>query len=146
MDPRDFYTLAEELVNKKPLTQADLRSAVGRAYYAAFNVAAEHLRKMGFTPSKGPNGHGDVQRKFSNCGNDDVALAAKNLSDLHGQRINADYKLNYIDIEKEPKVRLLLYSAQKIIKALDDSCKKYQEEIKDSIIGYENSINKHGNE
>src|SRR5271163_4382234 len=71
MDPRDLLDLARKLA--LGATAADRRTAVGRSYYAVFNVAAEHLRTLGFRISRGAAAHGEVQKCLSNSG--DSALA-----------------------------------------------------------------------
>jgi len=43
MDPHDFQSLAARLV-AGGTAAADCRTAVGRAYYSVFNVAADHFR------------------------------------------------------------------------------------------------------
>jgi hypothetical protein len=51
VNPAEFQTLAGELLTRR--TPQAFRAAVGRSYYAAFNVAAEALRSH-FPISKGP--------------------------------------------------------------------------------------------
>jgi hypothetical protein len=51
MDPHDFLLLAARLSNSSD--QADLRTAVSRAYYAAFHVARDFLTALGFRTPMG---------------------------------------------------------------------------------------------
>ena len=48
MKPRDFLDVADELSDG----EAHWRSAVSRAYYAAFHVARRLLIELGFVPSQ----------------------------------------------------------------------------------------------
>lgn len=68
MDPRDFHALAVRLATGTAPAAADCRTAISRAYYAVFNVAAEHLRGMGFPIGKGAAAHGEVQKCLANGG------------------------------------------------------------------------------
>src|SRR4051794_25133410 len=62
MDPRDFHALAARLTAGTAPAPADCRTAINRSYYAVFNVAAEHLRSMGFPVGKGAAAHGAKKR------------------------------------------------------------------------------------
>jgi predicted HD phosphohydrolase len=62
MDPRDFLKLAEQLVVAHQAGAAQFRTAIGRAYYSAFNVASQVLDQLGFSPAE--NAHGSDRRSF----------------------------------------------------------------------------------
>jgi uncharacterized protein (UPF0332 family) len=54
-DWREYYLLAEELLSQadgSPRKEAMLRSAVSRAYYAAFHRACEYLREVNKYPTQ----------------------------------------------------------------------------------------------
>ena len=70
MKGADFLIVAKDLL--KAQSEAALRSAISRAYYALFNSAAEVLREWGFTVSDGPGAHGEIRNRFSNCGIEQV--------------------------------------------------------------------------
>lgn len=57
-DWREFFTVAEELAER--VEERDKRTAVGRAYYAAFGTARSHLESSGVTLAKGSGVHGAV--------------------------------------------------------------------------------------
>jgi len=92
MDPRDFLNVARKLASGA--TAAERRTAVGRSYYSVFNVAAEHLRALGFRISRGAAAHGEVQKCLSNSGDTSLADIASDLNDLHSSRNRADYQLD----------------------------------------------------
>lgn len=66
MEPRRFLATAELLTDPDATEseEADWRSAVSRAYYAAFLEARELLKHMGFEPYSGGKAHIDVQEHY----------------------------------------------------------------------------------
>ena len=89
MDFREYLDLARTLQSGP--READWRSAVSRAYYAAFHVAAELLTELGFRVPQGERAHGYLWLRLSNCGDANVVIAGRNLQDLRQQRNRADY-------------------------------------------------------
>lgn len=95
MNPTDFISLAVRLSGSRQ--EADLRTAVSRAYYGAFHAARELLEQCGVGfPAKELFG-ADVDTKvrfcLANTGDADASLIANKLSDLRSQRNFADYDL-----------------------------------------------------
>jgi uncharacterized protein (UPF0332 family) len=90
----DFLTLAERWVNGAG--EAEWRSAVSRAYYAAFHEARELLRDLGFRVPRGDQAHAYLWMRLSNCGDPQVQLAGSELNRLRRDRNRADY-----DIEQD---------------------------------------------
>jgi hypothetical protein len=121
MDPRDFHSLALRLVSSASATAADCRTAVGRSYYAVFNVAADHLRRQGFRIGKGAAAHGEVQKCLSNSGEPVLATVASELNDLHTSRNRADYQLGPGDVENPAIARNVAAMAGRLIQYLDGS-------------------------
>src|SRR5262245_50593537 len=68
MNPRDFLAVASDLVNKASPSAADLRTAVGRAYYALFNSAVEFLTKCGISVLDNQKAHREVPRGLRHSG------------------------------------------------------------------------------
>ncbi len=91
MDPRDFLILARQLVLAS--TEAAWRSAVSRAYYAAFHVARHLLEDLGFTVPHADRAHAYLWLRLSNCGDPQVEKAGMRLNDLRRERNGADYDL-----------------------------------------------------
>jgi len=89
MDPREFLTIADELAART--SAAARRTAISRAYYAAFNAGGQLLRACGFRVGKGAAAHGEVYRCLSNSGDADLARVGSELNDLHSSRNRADY-------------------------------------------------------
>lgn len=63
---KEFLTLAETWV--EGATEAEWRSAVSRAYYAAFHEARVLLRGLGFRVPRGDQAHAYLWLRLSNCG------------------------------------------------------------------------------
>jgi hypothetical protein len=117
MDPRDFQQLGHRL--SAGATTAERRTAVGRAYYAAFNVGAAWLRALAFPVGKGAAAHGEVQRCLANSGHPDLDAVASQLGDLHTERNRADYQLDRTDIEHPAKAPSAVRLSADMIQVMD---------------------------
>ncbi len=91
MTPRDFFALAEELIEGD--TEAHWRSAVSRGYYAAFHVARLLLGRCGFRVPESERSHKYVSDRLSNSGDPAVNRAGLDLDGLRDERNRADYDL-----------------------------------------------------
>ena len=68
-DWKEYLVLAESLQENHGAlasSEASLRSATSRAYYAAFQCALNFAKKEGFRPSFTGNDHGTVRKHFRN--------------------------------------------------------------------------------
>lgn len=124
MDPRDFHQLASHLVRSS--SAAEIRTAISRAYYAVYHVSAEILRAMGFQISTGPQGHGDVRNRLSNSGAPEVMRIGSQLGDLQGRRIQADYRLDNLEVENPKTAHALVEQAARMIQTLERCSKGLQ--------------------
>lgn len=89
MDPAQFLVLADALVRQDPIP-AGFRSAVSRAYYAAHLTAREFLFRAAGVVTRD---HGVVWGCLSDTGDAGLDACGADLSELHGQRVSADYRL-----------------------------------------------------
>src|SRR4029450_10002013 len=89
MNFREFLDVADTLA--QGLTEAEWRSAISRAYYAAFHVGRIYLQTLGFVVPRGEQAHGFVWLRLSNSGHVEVRRVGATLSDLRKQRNFADY-------------------------------------------------------
>jgi uncharacterized protein (UPF0332 family) len=94
MNPRDLLEVADDLLGG--LKEAYWRSAVSRAYYAAFHEARQLLWQCQFTVPKGEQAHAYLWLRLSNCGHPDLAHAGAELNDLRSQRNWADYDFDQV--------------------------------------------------
>jgi uncharacterized protein (UPF0332 family) len=92
MNSRDFLTLAQTLLGDR--SEAAWRSAVSRAYYAAFHTARELLEALGFSVPHGERAHGYLWLRLSNCGDPQVQNTGAALNTLRQDRNRADYDLH----------------------------------------------------
>jgi uncharacterized protein (UPF0332 family) len=94
MNSRDFPTLAQRLLADH--SEAAWRSAVSRAYYAAFHAARELLQDLGFTVPHGERAHSYLWLRLSNCGDQQVQNTGAALNTLRQDRNRADYDLHRV--------------------------------------------------
>jgi uncharacterized protein (UPF0332 family) len=89
MNGRDFLPLAKSLL--KDMTEAGRRSAVSRAYYAAFHVARRLMDDLGFAVPRADQAHGYLWLRLSNSSDLAVVDAGQRLGTLRRKRNFADY-------------------------------------------------------
>ena len=120
MDPRDFISLALRLSSSK--RQADLRSAVSRAYYGAFHVACELLEDCGIQLSGkqlyGADAHKNVRFCLRESGSDTGGKAGEKLGSLRRERNKADYDLKSREFDFAT-VSFQLHVTHEIVDAID---------------------------
>ncbi len=117
MDPREFHALAVRLA--AATGAAEIRSATSRAYYAAFLVADQFLRGLGFHPARNENRHGLVENLLSYSADAPLRQASSQLSALRGQRNRADYDLADSALELKTVAQSAVSIAAEVIRALD---------------------------
>src|SRR5208337_4398264 len=93
MNGRDFLPLARNLAALP--TEVAWRSALSRAYYAAFHVARDLLESMGFAVPKADAAHKHLAWRLGNCGAPQVEDAGRKLDILRGDRNSADYDMRH---------------------------------------------------
>jgi hypothetical protein len=116
-DFREFLTLAFSLVNGA--TEAEWRTVVSRAYYAAFHVATQLLGDLDFVVPQGDQAHAFAWLRLSNSGHPDVNNAGGNLNHLRSHRNRAD-DTRHPRLPQADAV-LLTQLAAEVIQALDDA-------------------------
>ena len=116
-DWREFLNLAYFLGGEKDIRysqESAYRSAVSRAYYAAFCYARNYARdNEGFTPSRSAKDHKNLREHFRRTGK--IEIASK-LEELSQWRRNCDYD-DIID-NLQVIVENALKNAKAIIKEL----------------------------
>jgi uncharacterized protein (UPF0332 family) len=89
MNWRDFLSLAARVA--ADATEAEWRTAVSRAYYAAFHVARQVLTDLNFTVPRADRAHQYLVFRLSNCGESAVEQSGRDLETLRRLRNRADY-------------------------------------------------------
>src|SRR5258707_15756652 len=75
MNPREFLDLANDLAVGS--TEAEWRTSVSRAYYAAFHAASKLMIRCGFGVPQAEQAHGYLWLRLCNSGHLDVAKAGR---------------------------------------------------------------------
>jgi uncharacterized protein (UPF0332 family) len=137
MDGRDFLALAEQWVLGS--TEAEWRSAVSRAYYAAFHVARQLLRRCGFAVPRADQAHAYLARRLAYAGHPDVCRAGTRLNSLRGDRNRADYDLHLPMTQAHAAAQVQI--AKEIIHHLDAaSLDPIKTQITDAMKIYERDV------
>lgn len=109
--PVSFYQLASDLHAASSGDDAQRRSAMSRAYYAAFLVARDAKQLS----SRGADGHKVVIERYEAGSAQDMAVA-NHLQSLKRLRVKADYLVQETCSQRE--CGMALKTAQKILIAL----------------------------
>ena len=123
-DWSEYFNLAKELA--KTSEEAELRSAVSRAYYSAFCLARNYLRDIEQDPRLSRNKtydikvHEYVAKEFIHHQPKSQTRIeiGKDLTRLRIMRNKADYEDTMFNLQKEARTALML--AQNIILALSN--------------------------
>ena len=94
MNGRDFLSLAKQWAKSR--SEAERRTAVSRAYYAAFHVAREIFEDFGFDVPRSDRAHKYLAFRLGNSGNNPLRQAGNQLDDLRSDRNRADYDLHVV--------------------------------------------------
>ena len=137
MDPDDFISLAGKLAATANSDEAVYRTAVSRAYYGAFHLAASLLGELGFSAPRTANAHVFVQHHLNGSGQSSACIAASLLSDLHAARNRADYQLDRDTAGTHAVALLCVETAHEIRTALlECSQPPMREQVRKGIAAY----------
>lgn len=126
MNPRRFLDVAERLVQGveggTPLSgggEAECRTAVGRAYYAAFLVAREFLESLDIAVPNGGACHTAVQRGLNNSEIGSLVMIGEQLRKLYTSRADADYDMQAGGVETAKDARAAVDLAKTLVTMID---------------------------
>jgi uncharacterized protein (UPF0332 family) len=122
VEGKEFFELAQKLVQMR--SESALRSAISRAYYAAYHCCIQLLREFGFQFSKDASAHDKVAAYLNNAGITEIQFASKELGYLRRRRNHADYDLASAEFQNHINCQLDLARAQSIILEIE----KYNQE------------------
>jgi uncharacterized protein (UPF0332 family) len=138
--PDAFLLLAETWVNGA--TEAEWRSAVSRAYYAAFHAARQLLRDLGFRVPHGDQAHAYLWLRLSNCGDAGLQMGGSDLNTLRRDRNRADYDLDR-DVA-DADARLQVRTARLILQRLNTArSEPARSQVTDAMRVYERDVLRH---
>ncbi len=118
MRPHDFWLLADRLIANERNPEG-LRSAISRAYYAAFLTAEEFLAAMSISLLNKSGVHSELLTILGNTGDAAIHTARGKLDYLRDERNAADYDLTDRKVETESNARLRLSEAHDVIAELN---------------------------
>jgi uncharacterized protein (UPF0332 family) len=134
---RDFLALAQTWI--KRTTEAEWRSAVSRAYYAAFHVARQFMEDLGFLVPRGDQAHAYLWLRLSNSGDVQLQIAGSDLSILRRDRNRSDYEVKVTVLHAN--ALLQVQAAARIIKIIEGANQApTRAQITDTIKDYERNI------
>ena len=115
-DPEDFAKLTVRLV-QNPCGSADSRTAVSRAYYAAF-LYAKTPHDPHFHFSGEGKVHTEIRFLFVNSTREELKNIGQQLDELRGKRNAADYDLAAEDVNSYHNARLHVAISMRVIEKL----------------------------
>lgn len=137
MNGKEFLTLANDLL--ADAREAAWRSAVSRAYYAAFHVARLLLRDLGFRAPRADQAHAYLWLRLSNCGDAQIRVAGQRLRDLRSERNRADYDTDAPLTRPAAAVQVRI--AEQLIQILDAArLEPTRTQITDAMRIYEQTV------
>jgi len=141
MEAKEFLSVAQKLAQMR--SEAAIRSAFSRMYYAVFNTGSKLLSRLGFVLSKDAAAHEQLYQRLNNCGIPEIIKIADVVKDWRKKRVRADYDMSNRGFQSHLDCELDIARAQFIIAQLE-SC--YQQplrnQLKDGIQEYEQKINR----
>jgi hypothetical protein len=142
MEGKEFIIVAQKMVQMR--TEASIRSAYSRAYYAIFNTRLELLTDLGFNLPKDATSHELLYQRLNNTGISDIQDLAGRLKDLRQKRIRADYDMKHRGFQSHTECELELARAKLMIVQLENYYQQpLRNQLKDGIQAYERKINLH---
>jgi uncharacterized protein (UPF0332 family) len=138
MSPRDFLDTADDLA--AGARESDWRSAVSRAYYAAFHTGRALLRQIGFPVPDADSGHQYASRRLAGAGRPDISRLGNDLAHLRGLRKRADYDLHR-PLDQAEAIDLV-QAAREIIDLLEQvaATPHVRDAIRDAMRAHERDI------
>jgi uncharacterized protein (UPF0332 family) len=133
----DFLLLAARLATGT--TEAEWRTAVSRAYYAAFHVARTLFADLNFSVPRADRAHQYLVFRLSNCGESVVEQSGRDLDTLRRLRNRADY--DDTPPLTQPQAGGAVQLAEGIIQVLDAANKDpARTRMRDAMIVYERDV------
>ncbi len=137
MNWRDFLPVATRLA--AGTTEADWRTAVSRAYYAAFHVARSLLADLGFAVPRADRAHQYLVFRLSNSGESAVEQAGRDVDTLRRLRNRADY--DEAPVLTQPQAAAAVQVAEGVLQVLDAArVQPTHARMRDAMVIYERDV------
>jgi uncharacterized protein (UPF0332 family) len=135
MEAKDYFDLARKLAQMR--TEAAIRSAISRGYYAAFHTAKKLVEGLGFHLPKDAAAHDKLFYLLNNAGIKSAEDVAKLLSDLRRHRNLADYDFEQKNMQTYQDCQYDLVRVADIFSFSENhSSEPLRSELKKGIAGY----------
>jgi uncharacterized protein (UPF0332 family) len=120
-------------------TEADWRTAVSRAYYAAFHVSRRLFADLSFTVPRADRAHQYLVFRLTNSGESAVEQAGRDLDTLRRLRNRADY--DEVPALTQAQSTAACRLAQDIIQVLDAARQEpARTTMRDAMVIYERDV------
>ena len=127
MKSEEFLAFASKVAILHP-QPAGIRSAISRAYYAAFHGCVQLLRTLSIPVDAR---HGSVWIDYDAAPFQESRTIGQHLKELHSWRVSADYQLERTDVEEPSHAILCVETAGQVLslvatlqeKLMDDETK-----------------------
>jgi uncharacterized protein (UPF0332 family) len=137
MNWRNYLFLASRLTTGN--AEADWRTAVSRAYYAAFHVARQLFVDLNFVVPRADRAHQYLVFRLSNSGEPSVEQVGRDLDTLRRLRNRADY--DEVPPVTAAQATAAVQLAETIIRVLDVAAKEpARTHMRDVMIAYERDV------
>ena len=118
MNPKDFQQLALGLAEHGAFP-SEFRTAISRAYYAAFNLGFNLLNELDLTIANNHEAHKQVYYHFNNSEDSELIEVATKIDFLRTKRNHADYHLDRNDVENKQNAKAHVYLADRLINTME---------------------------
>jgi len=119
MRAREFFEQGQRLAAISNGRPSDYRTAISRAYYAAYHTLRLLLSQAGLHPAMDRDAHRDARLYLEKSGDQALARLAGTIKNLHSRRKDADYKIEMVEIETQQQAVAAVQRAQMIIETLE---------------------------
>ena len=120
MNPLDFLDTAIRLMARDAPTEADIRSAISRSYYAVYHHILAWWENSKRFPNYKDRGHAKIQMAFFNAGMPEARDFSTILRTINKHRREADYELAIsFDLEDGQSILNLARNAVAAFDGLD---------------------------
>jgi uncharacterized protein (UPF0332 family) len=137
MDPLEYLRVAELWV--RGTTEAEWRSAISRAYYAAFHVARQLWFDCNFRVPRVEKAHAYLWLRLANAGDPNIQMTGNGLASLRSDRNWADYEFTRPITQRQ--ATMVVQNARKLIQHLAGAgTEPTKTQITDAIKIYERDV------
>jgi uncharacterized protein (UPF0332 family) len=138
MQPLDFLETANKLLTNSDVTEADIRSAVSRSYYAVFLYIRQWWSTSGFRISRSATDHTKIYQALFHADMPGARARGEDLRDLLTNRRKADYDLT--EHFNRSKGEEVLQHARRTISAFDAMDKNILKEAVEDYLRLTNQL------